>query len=603
MSKMTISAADSQHYEIHHETHQKPPTDLDDPHRAALEDNPEHARRPSWATINAVLFLALGFVCPVGCAFTLVTSVIVRIQTDLNDTTDKATWLVGGWSLASAVSFCLAGSVSDLFGRRYTILSGQLICVIGCIVAATAKAMDSVVVGETLVGFGAGLVFVAYAGVAELLPNKWRHLGLTAIELFISIPWGAACVIIGNLLATQTALGWRWCFYLGLIAGVISMVGTFVFYYPPTRPQFDEDRTRWDHIKGIDYVGFFLFGSGLTTFLIGLTWAGQLDHPWHSASVIAPLVVGAVGLAACFAYDFTVAARPLFPWVVLKEFRDYTILLAVVFTSGVMYLSLAALLPQGSLWLYTSDATEIGLIGLPMGCVSILFSPVGTAFIGKVKHIKMLLIGCLVIQTVFSGALAGATSSKSAWMGLSSFVAGPFVFISVLAQLMTSLNVPLRYLGVASGLIGTFRSVGGSIGNAIFNTVLQGSVRTNLGPKIAAAVLAEGFDPEGLEMLIPATINTALGIPGAFAGIAGVTPAIEAAALGALRQVYARGFQLVFYSTIPFGVVAIALAACLNDPSKYLTNHTAVTMEKNGVFDREGPTEQAVRDVARMEKH
>jgi hypothetical protein len=215
----------------------------------------------------------------------------------------------------------------------------------------------------------------------------------------------------------------------------------------------------------------------------------------------------------------------------------------------------------------------------------------------------MLLIGCLVIQTVFSGALAGATSSKSAWMGLSSFVAGPFVFISVLAQLMTSLNVPLRYLGVASGLIGTFRSVGGSIGNAIFNTVLQGSVRTNLGPKIAAAVLAEGFDPEGIEMLIPATINTALGIPGAFAGIAGVTPAIEAAALGALRQVYARGFQLVFYSTIPFGVVAIALAACLNDPSKYLTNHTAVTMEKNGVFDREGRTEQAVRDVARMEKH
>jgi MFS family permease len=82
---------------------------------------------------NEAKFLALGFVCPVGCAFTLVTSVIVRIQTDLNDTTDKATWLVGGWSLASAVSFCLAGSVSDLFGRRYTILSGQLICVIGCV--------------------------------------------------------------------------------------------------------------------------------------------------------------------------------------------------------------------------------------------------------------------------------------------------------------------------------------------------------------------------------------------------------------------------------------------------------------------------------------
>lgn len=31
------------------------PVDLDDPHRAALENNPDHAERPSLATILAVL--------------------------------------------------------------------------------------------------------------------------------------------------------------------------------------------------------------------------------------------------------------------------------------------------------------------------------------------------------------------------------------------------------------------------------------------------------------------------------------------------------------------------------------------------------------------
>jgi hypothetical protein len=200
------------------------------------------------------------------------------------------------------------------------------------------------------------------------------------------VPWGTACVLIGNALSTKTELGWRWCFYFALIFAVISLVGTFVFYYPPTRPQFDGDLTRWDHIKQIDYVGFVLFGAGLTSFLIGLTWAGQADHPWKGASVIAPLVIGVVTLVACFIYDFTIASRPLFPWIVLKEFRDFTVLLFVVFVAGkrskfcgdvvtdspgMIYYSLAALLPQSSLWLFTNDPIEIGIMGLPIGFVGV----------------------------------------------------------------------------------------------------------------------------------------------------------------------------------------------------------------------------------------
>jgi MFS family permease len=75
----------------------------------------------------------MSFVASVGCGFVLVASVVHNIQIDLKDTSDEATWLVGGYSLATAVSFTLAGSVSDLFGRRFTILLGELVTVIGCV--------------------------------------------------------------------------------------------------------------------------------------------------------------------------------------------------------------------------------------------------------------------------------------------------------------------------------------------------------------------------------------------------------------------------------------------------------------------------------------
>lgn len=120
------------------------------------------------------------------------TAIIIPIGTDLGDPA-KITWLVGGWAIASSVSFSMAGGLSDIFGRRWTIISGQICCIAGSvcplsssclrkhpstdqgqIVAALAKSVNTIIIGSTLLGFGCGIIFVSYAGISELLPNKWR---------------------------------------------------------------------------------------------------------------------------------------------------------------------------------------------------------------------------------------------------------------------------------------------------------------------------------------------------------------------------------------------------------------------------------------------
>ncbi len=57
----------------------------------------------------------------------------MRVGTELGDTDNKITWLVGGWSIASSVSFSMAGNLSDVFGRRWTIVSGQLFNIAGSV--------------------------------------------------------------------------------------------------------------------------------------------------------------------------------------------------------------------------------------------------------------------------------------------------------------------------------------------------------------------------------------------------------------------------------------------------------------------------------------
>ena len=78
-------------------------------------------------------------------------------------------WIPSGWGAAAAVGFSIAGRLSDVFGRRYVILVGQALTVVGGIVACTANNMNQLIAGEVILGGSIGTVSVAYAGKFAVL--------------------------------------------------------------------------------------------------------------------------------------------------------------------------------------------------------------------------------------------------------------------------------------------------------------------------------------------------------------------------------------------------------------------------------------------------
>jgi MFS family permease len=135
--------------------------------------------------------------------------------------------------------------------------------------------------------------------------------------------------IFGSLIAhalVQNA-SWRWVFWIGLIFGAISLIGTAIFYFPPSHPRSTE-KTKWQEFLGLDFLGIFLYTCGLTLFLVGISWGG-ISYPWNSAPVIAPIFIGGVLFIACFFWDFSgIPKTPLFPLHLFKKTREYTILLS-----------------------------------------------------------------------------------------------------------------------------------------------------------------------------------------------------------------------------------------------------------------------------------
>lgn len=130
-------------------------------------------------------------------------------------------------------------------------------------------------------------------------------------------------------------------YYIAIGYGTFSLVGTACVYFPPKNPRAD-GKTKWQQCKELDFMAIFLFVAGLVVFLYGLN-SGGTTYPWVSVGTLVPLVLGLTTLLAAFAYDFTVADDPIFPWYLFKAFRRYSALLVLIFIASMVFYAAAAL--------------------------------------------------------------------------------------------------------------------------------------------------------------------------------------------------------------------------------------------------------------------
>jgi Fungal trichothecene efflux pump (TRI12) len=360
---------------------------------------------------------------------------------------------------------------------------------------------------------------------------------------------------------------------------VFVIAGTAIFYFPPSRPQHDYEKSRWQEFKELDFIGLALFSAGLTIFLVGITYLGRADY--SVALVASTTVIGAIVFIACFAYDFTIPKNPIFPFKLFAMFREFTVHLVILFIAGMIWQGITTLGPQGTLFMFTNDPIQIGITLIPANFSGVLGGWILPSLVHKIKHVRYQILFALVMQTVFTASYAAVVpNNKPAWMAMQLFGQACFTWVTSLAYIASGLFVPQEELGLSAGLLGTFRSAGGSVGNAVFSTILTAVVNRNLGDNIAEAAIGAGFSPSGLGKLIPAVIENAVGVPGVLAAVPGVTPEIIEATSAAFKESYAHAFRMVFYSMIPFGIIAFMAAWFVRDPSHLLNNHVAVHQEK-----------------------
>lgn len=175
----------------------------------------------------------------------------------------------------------------------------------------------------------------------------------------------------------------------------------------------------------------------------------------------------------------------------------------------------------------------------------------------------------------FSAALAAVTPNTPiaavALGTLAGFGVGGVIVPSATVALIV---VPDALLATTAALAVSARTIGGSIGFTIYYNVFSNKLNKALPRLIAEHAIQAGLPVEDATTFV----TTFLTNPAELTSTPGFSPAVaQAAAIGS-RWAFSHALKFVWYTSIPFGVLAVACAIALPAIKAYKTNRVAVLM-------------------------
>ena len=167
----------------------------------------------------------------------------------------------------------------------------------------------------------------------------------------------------------------------------------------------------------------------------------------------------------------------------------------------------------------------------------------------------------------FVAALASLTpETKSAGVALT--ILGPFFvgFIELVSLALAPLYCKPSDIGLASGLLASIRSAGGSIAVAVYSSILTNRLTTTLPDNIGPAATEAGLPSSEVSALVAAVRA------GKLAAFPGITAAIKEAVERVLPMAYSQAFKTVYLASLGFGAIAIMGSLFSKDAQKHLND-------------------------------
>jgi len=511
---------------------------------------------------------------------TVVGTAMPRIIADLNGLSHYA-WVATAYLLASTASMPIWGKLSDGFGRKRFFILGMAIFMGGSALCGQANGMTELIAFRALQGLGAGAMMpISQAIIGDIFPpaQRARWSGVL-MSVF------AVATIIGPLLGGWITdnYTWRWVFYVNLPVGIAALTAAAVAL--PGHVNLHKHR--------IDYSGATLLVAAAVPLLLAFSWAGS-EYAWSSWQIVSLFAFSGVMWLAFYLRELR-AAEPvinprLFQNSIFRVSALASMLQSAAMFGAIMFLPLFV---QGVLG---KSATNSGIILMPMMLGAMVTSIGAGQVLAKTGRYKWLVVAgfaCVVAGAFLLSRMGIATSNATLACDMVVMGLGLGIAMSSFTVIVQN-QYPTHRLGEVSAGLQFFRSIGGTVGMAVFGTILTNRFASAMTANLPAPLQKYTSGPSAIKLDNPQVLLSAGAreqVQAGFAKFGAQGEQLFNAFMHAVRVSLATAISNIFVLATIVGVIGLVVVLFLREDPLRRTHSLA--------DDSEDP--QAEIDVAEVQ--
>jgi DHA2 family multidrug resistance protein len=391
----------------------------------------------------------------------IVSASLSDIQAGLSASSSEVSWVQTAYLIAEVIAIPLSGFLSRALGTRLLFAISAAGFTVASFLCGFASSIEQMILWRAIQGFlGAGMIPTVFASAYTVFPRSKFHIVAPVIGLVATLAPTIGPTVGGYI---TDAMSWHWLFFINVVPGIAITVGVWALV--------DFDQPNFALLDHFDWWGLIAMAGFLGALEYVLEEGPQYEWMQDTSVAVCAWVCGLSAIA--FFYRVLTAKEPI---VDIRAFtdRNFAVGCMISFCVGIGLYGLTYMYPRYLAEVRGYSALMIGETMFVSGITMFFTAPVVGRLMQKVD-LRLIIAAGLCIFALGSWQMTWITRDYDFYELL---VPQILRGIGMMCAMVPTNNIALGTLAPdrvknASGLFNLTRNLGGAVGLAIINQVLN----------------------------------------------------------------------------------------------------------------------------------